>query len=209
MARKNYDIIGLIISCFAVITQFILMIQNRQTDIFETIIRFFSFFTILTNILVALYFTVRVFKITKKPMFLFNKLGSLTAITVFILLVGIVYQIILRSIWKPEGLQRLIDELLHSIIPLYFFIYWFKFSKKEDTNFSIFKYWLIYPVVYFIFIIIRGSFSKFYPYPFVNANELQLHQIAINFMAITFFILFLYVILLFISRNSKQKTTIN
>lgn len=67
--RKKIDTIGFLLGWFVVITQFILTIQNKQVDIAETIIRFFSFFTILTNILVALFFTYRIFSslIKKEP----------------------------------------------------------------------------------------------------------------------------------------------
>lgn len=206
MNRKIYDTLGFSMTWFAVITQLVLMVQNRQADVLETIIRFFSFFTILTNILVALYFSVRVFNSQNRLLLFLNKIGSITAITVFILLVGIVYQIVLRSIWKPEGLQKFVDELLHTIIPLFVLIYWFIFSKREDSNFSILKKWLIYPFSYFIFIIIRGTFSGFYPYPFVDASVLESQQIAVNFILITLFVLFLFVILVFISQKTKSKT---
>ena len=97
--QRKFEITGFILGWFAVIAQFVLMIQNRQADIVETIIRFFSFFTILTNSLLTLFFTTKVFKSFAERIKIFNQKGSLTAITTFILIVGLVYQIILRSIW--------------------------------------------------------------------------------------------------------------
>jgi hypothetical protein len=209
MNRKLLNHIGFWTSWFAVLTQFILMLQNRQTPYLETIIRFFSFFTILTNTIVALYFTVQLIPLKKNPLNFLNKNGALTAITVFILLVGIVYQIVLRSIWEPKGLQKIVDELLHSFIPLFVFIYWLFYSKREDLNFITFLKWLSYPVLYFIFIITRGLASGFYPYPFMNVDELGLSKIGINFVLITTTILILFVILVFIGqkKNIKQKTS--
>ena len=58
--RNRIDLIGFILCWFSIIGQFVLLLQNRQADVFETIIRFFSFFTILTNLLVAIYFTSRI-----------------------------------------------------------------------------------------------------------------------------------------------------
>ena len=49
--KVKIEVFGLIIGWFAIITQFILMIENKQADILETVFRFFSFFTILTNIM--------------------------------------------------------------------------------------------------------------------------------------------------------------
>ncbi len=59
MDRRTFDRIGAFLGWFAVLVQFVLMIQNRQAGVGETIVRFFSFFTILTNSLVAAYFTAR------------------------------------------------------------------------------------------------------------------------------------------------------
>ena len=121
--RNNIDIAGFILGWLAIIGQFILMIQNRQTDVTETIIRFFSFFTILTNILVALYFTSRISILKNTSLSKLSNSGNLTALTAFILVVGLIYQIILRGTWQPTGLQRIIDELLHSVIPFFVFVY--------------------------------------------------------------------------------------
>lgn len=206
MNKKLLNHIGFWTSWFAVITQFVLMLQNKQTSYLETIIRFFSFFTILPNTIVALFFSAKLFTSKKNPLNFLNKNGALTAITVFILLVGIVYQIVLRSIWEPKGLQKVVDELLHSFIPLFVFVYWFLYSKKEDLNFITFIKWLSYPILYFIFIISRGLVSGFYPYPFVNVDKLGWTKIGINFVLITITILILFVILVFIGHKKiKQK----
>ncbi len=207
MNKKLLNHIGFWTSWFAVITQFVLMLLNKQTSYLETIIRFFSFFTILTNTIVALFFSAKLFTSKKNPLNFLNKNGASTAITVFILLVGIVYQVVLRSIWEPKGLQKVVDELLHSFIPLFVFVYWFLFSKRDDLNFKTFLKWLSYPILYFLFIISRGLASGFYPYPFVNVEELGWAKIGINFVLITIMILILFVILVFIGqrKNIKQK----
>ncbi len=168
------------IGWFAVIAQYYLMVGNRVTSVFEASVRFFSFFTILTNSLVAIYFTYQ--SLNRKPELLkvLNKPGSLTAITVYITIVGLVYQVVLRSVWEPTGLQKLVDELLHSVIPVMVIIFWFFYENKAKTSWTLLPAWLIYPFIYLIFILIRGGFSDFYPYPFVNVNKLGFGQVLIN-----------------------------
>lgn len=175
--KKKFEIFGFIITWLAVITQLILMIQNRQADIAETLIRFISFFTVLTNTLVALYFTAKIFNLSKT---FFNKNGAVTAITTFILIVGIVYQIALRKIWAPTGLQLIVNELLHTIIPLYFLLYWILYSNKSDFNYKQVLSWIIYPIAYLIFVFTRGHYSNYYPYPFLNVSEIGTRQASIN-----------------------------
>ncbi|UNZ00166.1 Pr6Pr family membrane protein [Zhouia spongiae] len=166
------ETIGFILGWFAIIAQFIIMIQTRQTDLPETIIRFFSFFTILTNLLLALFFTTRLTGFKSTPFHLFWKKGTLTALTVFILIVGLVYQFVLRDLWHPRGLQYFVDELLHTVIPLWTLIYWGRHITEKELQLKSVLSWLVYPVAYLAFILIRGHFSKFYPYPFLNIPEI-------------------------------------
>src|SRR3712207_6371978 len=167
--RKSLALLFAVIAWFAVIVQFILMLQNRTASVPETIVRFFSFFTILTNTIVALFFTGQVLNVrtTYRP-------GMLSAVTVYIFMVGIVYQVLLRHIWQPTGLQLIVDELLHTINPLLVILYWYLYEEKSLVQYTQIKGWLFYPLAYLVYIIVRGSFSGFYPYPFVNVKEIGL-----------------------------------
>ncbi|WP_425638237.1 Pr6Pr family membrane protein [Algoriphagus yeomjeoni] len=177
--KKKLALFFALLGWFAVITQFILMLENRVTPIPEAVIRFFSFFTILTNTLVALYFT-RVTLAKNLEDSKINNAGILTAITVYIFMVGIVYQVALRHIWQPEGLQMLVDEILHSIIPVLVIVFWARYEKTRSVYYSqIFK-WAIYPIAYLLYILVRGSFSNFYPYPFVDVTSLGMTTVLIN-----------------------------
>ncbi|MFT7899576.1 Pr6Pr family membrane protein [Tenacibaculum ascidiaceicola] len=198
--KRKIEIIGSCITWFAVMTQFVLMILNRQTDIPETIIRFFSFFTILTNTLVALYFTN---KITKN-LSIFNKKGALTAITSFILIVGLVYQIILRATWNPTGLQLIVDELLHTLIPFYMLIYWLLYAEPSNFKLKPILPWLAYPIIYIVCIMLRGEFSGFYPYPFLNVSKIGFQQSIINISIILIASLILMSFLIFVGKKLKS-----
>jgi len=189
--KKNTTLLIALISWFAVITQFILMINNRVESVPETIVRFFSFFTILTNILVAVYFTSRFINSNKS-----NRPGNLTAVTMYITIVGLVYQIVLRPIWDPTGLQKIVDELLHSVIPLCVIIYWAYFEVKSEVRVNQIPKWLIYPFVYLLYILIRGKFSNFYPYPFVDVTTLGMKTVLMNSFILV--IIFLVIAFLFV-----------
>lgn len=200
-----FNWVGFVATWFAVILQFILMMQNRQVAIVETIIRFFSFFTILTNTLVALFFTAHVFNSEKSQTHFLNSKGAVTAITAFILVVGIVYQIILRGIWEPTGLQRLVDEVLHTFIPAFMFLYWFLFATWEDVKFKWFKLWIWYPVLYFVWVLVRGHFSGFYPYPFVDVPTIGYPQVFTNTLLIIIFLFILTTLLVVLGKTLNRK----
>ncbi|WP_339921813.1 Pr6Pr family membrane protein [uncultured Cyclobacterium sp.] len=198
--NRKFETIGLFIVWFAVLAQLYLIIQHRQESVIETLIRFISFFTILTNTLVAMYFTAIIFKLKAYPFSILSSKGALTAITTFILIVGLVYQLVLRSIWQPSGLQYLVDELLHTFVPIYVFIYWcFKVDKLSIQPKNLIP-WLLYPLFYLIFILARGYFSEFYPYPFLDVHEIGLFKALLNIGLIIVVTMLLFGVLMFLGK---------
>ena len=173
--KKNIAALFAIILWFAVVAQFYLIIVNRTASIAETILNFFSFFTVLTNGFAAIYFTSQALG---KPGF--SKPGILTAITVYITIVGMVYQVLLRHTWQPTGFQKVVDELLHSVDPLLVIIYWYFFEIKKQVAYRQIPGWLIYPLAYLIFIMIRGVLTNTYPYPFIDVAEIGLGRSIFN-----------------------------
>ncbi|MBI3138639.1 MAG: Pr6Pr family membrane protein [Sphingobacteriales bacterium] len=63
---------------------------------------------------------------------------------------------------------------------------------------------MLYPVIYVTFILIRGCFSDFYPYPFVDAGNPGLSKIIINSMVLM--LLFIILSLLFIRVGRAVKS---
>ncbi len=165
---------------FALIGQFYLIIINRQESVTETIVRYFTFFTILTNLLIAVASIVLLLAPASNWGKFFSKATTLTAITVNIIIVGATYNIILRALWNPQGMQRLVDELLHLVIPILFIVFWLVFVTKGRLKWGNAFLWTVYPVAYLIVILIRGAFSGYYPYPFVDVVKLGYPHVLLN-----------------------------
>jgi hypothetical protein len=106
-------------------------------------------------------------------------------------------------------MQRLVDELLHTIIPIGFIIFWIKFVPKQNINWKDIFPWLIYPLLYIVYTLLRGSSAKWYPYPFVDVMALGYNSVFINSgMVCVVFILFALVfvkIAKMMSKRSDQK----
>ncbi len=197
--QRVFSFIIALLAWFAVIAQFVLLLQNTTVGVAETIVRFFSYFTILTNTLVAVFFTGQIFN---KPVA--SRSASLTAITSYILIVGLVYQFLLRHLWSPTGLQLLVDELLHSAVPLLVLVYWFLYGRHAILQFSSIVRWLYYPLIYFLFILARGAMSAYYPYPFINVEMLGYGQALVNAVLILAFFVILQVVLIALARSSRS-----
>lgn len=160
-----------LVAWFAVLAQLYLIIVNRVVSVPETIFRFFGYFTIDTNILLALCSTFICFGSKSNTGRFFSKPSTVTAITVYIIIVGIVYNTILRPLWKPQGLQMIVDETLHSVTPVLFILFWVIFTSTRELKWKNVFSWLIYPILYMLYAIVLGAITEFYPYIFVDVGR--------------------------------------
>ncbi|SHK22796.1 Pr6Pr family membrane protein [Chryseobacterium polytrichastri] len=199
--KKNIALIFALIGWFALIAQYYLHIENRTTSLIEANLRFFTYFTILVNFIITLYFTSIVFKKQKSKD---EKPGILTALTVYITIVGFIYQVILRGTWQPTGLQRVVDELLHSVMPILTIIFWYLFENKKSVKYSQIPKWALFPILYLVVILARGTFSGFYPYPFVDVSTLGLPKVLINSLFVTIFFFTISVLYIRIGKALKK-----
>lgn len=172
-----------ILSCFAwfaLIPQFFITISSDKAPWFENFIRYFSYFTLLTNAMVAVCSTTLLLAPNSSWGRFFARTGTATAIAVYITIVALIYNTVLRSLAQFEGLQKILNEVQHVIVPVLFVLYWCVFVNKSSLRWKDFLPWLWYPFAYLLFVLIRGSFSNFYPYPFIHLGNLGLRQTLLN-----------------------------
>ncbi|MCF3110533.1 Pr6Pr family membrane protein [Niabella sp. CC-SYL272] len=174
-----------VVAWFAIILQLYLMLLYTKNPVGETLLRFFSYYTILTNVLVAVYGSMLLIKPSGRLKAFLMQPATATAIAVYITIVGLVYNLVLRRLWSPEGWQWLVDELLHVGVPLLFILYWFAGVSKSALRWKQIPGWLIYPAVYAICIFLRGSQSGFYPYPFIDVTALGYPRALWNSVVLT------------------------
>lgn len=201
--KKTLAIGIAILAWFAVASQLQLSIEHRTTSIPETLLRFFTFFTILTNILVALYCTAYSLQYKKK---LLAKPGLLTAITLYITIVGSVYQVALRHIWDPQGLQRIVDELLHSIVPILMIIFWVLANQLQHYKWKHLGYMLLYPLIYLGIVLLRGYYTNYYPYPFLDVYTFGWSATLLNIAILFCVVLAFASSFVAIGKFTRQKT---
>jgi hypothetical protein len=201
---KAYAALGAMMGWAIIVGQFYLSASNRIISFPELIFRFMGYFTITTNTFVALCFTFfwipgksRLSRWLRKP-------ASVFSIAVFIVVVGIVYNLILRFLWQPVGLQLWIDELLHSVQPLLFLLFWILFMPKAHLKMKAFYPWLVYPLVYMVYVILLGAFTGHYPYPFADVDALGYPRVLLNGLGMMVGFLLLAWLLLMIPKGLKK-----
>ena len=142
------------------------------------LINYFSFFTIETNLLVALALTIYC-AWPQAEQFLTTP-SVTSALVVYIIVVGVVYAVLLRHLWHPRGLQLLADIALHDAIPLLYPFYWLAFLRKGMLRWSDPAWWLVFPVLYFLYSMLRGAAFGIYLYPFFDVAQLGFARVTMN-----------------------------
>ena len=141
---------------------------------------YFSYFTIITNTLAAIVLTYAADTRPSRCRAFFLQPWVASGIAVSIIVVGAAYSLLLRQLWQPEGLQWLANEVLHDVMPVLYALYWWFYVPKGVLRWSHVGLWILYPLVYFAYILLRGHLLGVYPYPFVDVEKLGYAQTFIN-----------------------------
>jgi len=202
--KKVFIVFSALLAWFALILQFKLSLTLLQGNYIATIKLFISFFTVTTNILVAICFTVLWLFPNSNIGRFFSKSTTITAVTVYIMVVGLIYNFLLRGLVLQSGWAKVADELLHVVTPFLVLIFWMFYANKSGLKYSNALKWLIYPMGYIIFIVIRGYLINQYPYPFINVAELGYPKAILNAVLIVVFFWLLSVLFIFAGKKVSK-----
>lgn len=166
---------------FALLLQLLLLIRAATAVGIawpSAAINFLSYFTIESNILVALVTTAAALRLRATSWLLRPAVQS--AATLYIGVVGIVYVAVLRLLWAPQGWQWIADVLLHNAIPLLYLGYWAVFVPKGALRWLHAALWLVFPAGFLLYSLLRGALMGFYAYPFIDAAAIGYGAVARN-----------------------------
>ncbi len=155
-----------VIAWSALAGQFWLMASAPETAPLNALIRFLSYFTLLTNLLAAVVMTASLTPATwpQKP-------ALRGGIVVYIALVSIVYHTVLADLVDFTGLAMATDIALHSVLPAMFLLDWVFFTPKAGLKPRHAVIWLWFPILYCLYSLGRGAAIGWYPYPFLNPES--------------------------------------
>jgi hypothetical protein len=130
---------------------------------------FFSYFTVESNIgavfvLLALEFA------TGSAL---RRLATIVrpAVTLYMTMTGVIYAVLLAPASADVGLTaQWVDVIVHEIGPLVVFVDWILAPPERRPVMRDIGAWLIFPVVYLVYSLIRGPIADWYHYPFLDPN---------------------------------------
>ena len=170
---------GLIaIGAFATIA---LRIWLRMTDDGDTLVEavwdMYRFFTLWMNTLIGVACaTIALGR--------YGSAQALSGLLLSIVIVAAVYHALLARFNDFTGLDALVDNMLHTVIPVAFVVFWLAFVRKSDLRFKDILPWLVLPLVYCIYAMGRAQFDGVYPYFFLNLADLGLARTMLNIIGL-------------------------
>jgi hypothetical protein len=192
---------GLILQFSVTLTQSIALGRT----VLASISFYFSFFTILTNLLIAASLTLTILAPASRPSYFSNPIVQ-TATAVYIAIVGVVYSLVLRQLWDPEGLQKIADLLLHDAVPLLYILFWTTSVPKHTLRWQHAAWWLTYPLAYLLWALLHGSSTGIYSYPFLDLRLLGPGGVLVNVLILMCVFLILGVALVAVGRWRARHT---
>ncbi len=96
-----------------------------------------------------------------------------------VIMVGVIFQILLAPPAPPQGLAWWPDFAFHAAIPVLTGVWWAVWGQKPLTL-SALPRWLLWPIAYCAYALIRGGVEGRYPYFFLDIGQFGAAQVALN-----------------------------
>lgn len=135
-----------------------------------TLINYFSYFTTETNLVIAITLTIACARPQTENFLTRPSIAG--ALVVYIIVICAVYEVLLRKLWHPHGVQLVADYIMHDVIPFLYPLYWLVFLPKGHLRRIDLAWWAVYPVLYFFYSMLRGAAYGIYLYPFIDVSQL-------------------------------------
>lgn len=167
-----------LLALLAIVVQLAQTMQNGNS-----VVNFFSFFTIESNILAALVLLIIGFGALAGAKAQRSFAFIRGAATLYMVITGIVFALLLAGL--EQRLQVTIpwvNIVLHYIMPVVLLLDWLLFPPKFRFSFAQTLGWLIFPLLYLIYTLVRGSFVAWYPYPFLDVS--QVGWVSVSIMSV-------------------------
>jgi hypothetical protein len=131
----------------------------------RSLANFFSYFTIESNILGVLIFVWGgVLLAAGRP----GPPDVLRgAVVVYLLVTGVVYALLLSGI-QGDGTAPWVNTVVHQVMPVVVVLDWLFVPPVRPLPVRHALWWLVFPLLYLAYTLIRGPLADFYPYPFLD-----------------------------------------
>ncbi|MFC9896316.1 Pr6Pr family membrane protein [Nocardia sp. NPDC127579] len=112
------------------------------------------------------------------------------AATLYMVITGLVYALLLADIDVMLN-DRWINVVEHRVIPIVLFVDWLLVPAALRVTVGLIGAWLIYPLLYGVYSLVRGPIVDWYPYPFLDPREQGYGPLAVGLVVLLAVFVFL------------------
>ena len=196
---------GAFIALAVALQYWLSVLASPSGDVLISSLRFFSFFTILTNLLAAAALLLPLLRPENAAARFLSRASVRTAIAGYIVMVGAVYYLLLLGLSHRHGLSLAVEHVLHSVTPVLFVIDWALLVPKAGIGWRVGLVALVFPLAYAAWILVYGAASGWYPYPFIDVSELGYARVGANIVALVVAFLLVELILVAVARKIQGR----
>ncbi len=162
-------------------------------------IDFLGYFTIWSNILVALV----CWAVTRGKSGLLTRPGTLAATLVYITVVAVIYNTLLIQLNPVVGLGKVIDRTLHIVVPVSFVLWWLLLVPRQKLTWQDLAPALVFPSAYSVVALTKGSITGKYAYFFIDIGKYGLPQVLLNLVGLVLFFALLMALVIAFDRRGR------
>lgn len=130
--------------------------------------------------------------------------GAMAALATMLTVIGSIYWILLADIHHPVGLDRVTNQVHHTIVPIASVLFWLRYTPRASSTVALIPAIMVPPLSYGAFALILGQLTGFYAYFFVDLSELGWGRFLINNIGLALFFALLGAVLLWIKNACAQ-----
>ena len=178
VAGRVFAMLVALVAMASLVLQYVLILGVTRENLGAGLgtLRYFSYFTILSNIAVVLVTT----HAASARRGFFSSLTVGGGVALYIAVTGGIYFFVLRHLWNPQGAQWWADTGLHYAVPLLYLAWWLGCVAHGGLSWRQVPMWLIFPVLYVCWAFLRGAWVQEYPYPVMGVAQLGWSKVLIN-----------------------------
>lgn len=181
LGRAGAAVVALV-SLASLLLQYVVLVRSTLDTIGPVLatVRYASYFTILGNLLVTAVATIAAFDGAGRVGAFLARPRTRACAALYIGVTGIIYVVILRHLWQPQGVQWWADAGLHYATPVLYLAWWLACVPHGGLRWGDVPRWLLFPLVYVLWSLARGAVVHEYPYPFIDVGQLGLAVVLRN-----------------------------
>ncbi len=165
----------------------------------------FSYFTTDSNLITATVLILATVAIWRNKAFgsWFRYLRG--SAVVYMIITAVVYQVLLADA-NPDDWDNI---MLHRIAPAFVLLWYILFPSAKSVSVRQANWWLVFPVAWTVYTLIRAAVIDWYPYPFLNPAEVNgASGVAIHMVGIALGFVIVSQIVAWVSRRRKNKSSL-